>query len=79
MFEPFAAGVLRPAAEFGLSLGLIALLLLADAVDFRRGLLTTWTQQHWALRWTAYYALGAAILFAFVYGASTQPFIYAQF
>ncbi len=79
VFVPFEAGVLLPVTEFWLSVALIGVLLLADAVDFRRGLLATWRQQHWALRWTTYYALGAAIVFAFVYGASTQPFIYAQF
>jgi alginate O-acetyltransferase complex protein AlgI len=79
VFLPFDSAVLLPATEFWLSMVLIALLLFADAVDFRRGMLAAWSQQHWIVRWGAYYALGAAILFAFVYGASTQPFIYAQF
>jgi alginate O-acetyltransferase complex protein AlgI len=79
VFTPFEAGVLLPATEFWLSVILIILLLFADAVDFRRGLLTAWSQQHWVVRWATYYAAGAAILFAFVYGVTTQPFIYAQF
>jgi hypothetical protein len=32
-----------------------------------------------ALRWAAYYAAGAAVLFSGVYGSGAQQFIYFQF
>lgn len=72
-------GILGANREFALSIGLIILLLAADWLDQQRGLLATVAGQHLVIRWALYYLLGAAILFSFVYGASTQEFIYFRF
>jgi hypothetical protein len=76
---PFAAGVLGMGREFGLSIGLIVLLLAVDWLDLRQGLLKTLAEQRTAVRWAVYYGCGALILLALVYGTSTQEFIYFQF
>lgn len=78
---PFAApGVLLPPlTEFALAWGLIGLLLAADALDARAGLVTWWARRPALLRWAGYYGCGAAVLLSGLYGVGAQPFIYFQF
>lgn len=74
---PFATSVLPPLSEYLLSWALIGGLLAYDFADNARSL---WNVAlHTRLRWVAYYALGAGIMFSFVYGLTTQTFIYFQF
>lgn len=75
---PFDGALLAPALEMMLSFGLIALLLWVDhQADRADGLRLPAVPV--ALRWAAYYALGAAVMFSGLYGAGAQQFIYFQF
>ncbi|MBK8139117.1 MAG: MBOAT family protein [Chloroflexi bacterium] len=74
---PFAGGLLGPSAEFALSWALIAGLMVYDALDSRVGRFNV--ALHTRLRWAAYYGLGLGIVFSFIYGLTTQTFIYFQF
>jgi hypothetical protein len=61
-----------------LSFGLIVLLLWVDhQADRADGLRLPAVPV--ALRWAAYYVLGAAVMFSGLYGAGAQQFIYFQF
>jgi D-alanyl-lipoteichoic acid acyltransferase DltB (MBOAT superfamily) len=77
--DPFAAGLLGSQAEFVLSLGLIGLLLLVDALDAKIGLNNLLRLSPAALRWAAYYGIGIAVIFSGLYGSGAQEFIYFQF
>lgn len=75
---PFGGALLSPALEMMLSFGLIVLLLWVDhQADRADGLRLPAFPV--ALRWAAYYALGAAVMFSGLYGAGAQQFIYFQF
>lgn len=81
VFAPFASGALLGAqVEFWLAWALIGLLLLVERSAARAGSFTPrWTALSPALRWAAYYAAGAAVLFSGLYGSGAQQFIYFQF
>lgn len=77
--DPFEAGLLPARYEFVLSCGLIALLLFVDWLDSRGRLPQIAQSSPAALRWAAYYGLGAAVILSGLYGAGAVQFIYFQF
>ncbi len=77
--DPFAAGLLGAHAEFLLSCGLIGLLIAADWLSARYGFEALLRVSPTALRWAAYYAAGAAVIFSGLYGVGAQQFIYFRF
>lgn len=77
--EPFAIGLLGAQTEFVLAFALIALLLLVDGLIERFGFDRLWSASPGVLRWAAYYAAGAAVIFSGLYGVGAQQFIYFQF
>jgi D-alanyl-lipoteichoic acid acyltransferase DltB (MBOAT superfamily) len=81
VFAPFEGGALLGVqVEFWLSWALIALLLLVERSSARAGSFTPrWSALSPVLRWSAYYATGAAVLFSGIYGSGAQQFIYFQF
>lgn len=77
--DPFAPGLLGNHAEFFISFGLIALLLIVDALDAKVGLNNLFRVSPAALRWAVYYVAGSAVIFSGLYGSGAQEFIYFQF
>lgn len=75
--QPFAGGLLGPVTEFALSWALIAGLMAYDYVDARAEAFNAIL--HARLRWAAYYGLGLGVVFSFIYGLTSQQFIYFQF
>lgn len=81
IFAPFIteAQLLRPSIEFALSIGLIGFLFVMDFILSRHPLPIVLARTPVVIRWAGYYAVGFAVLFAGLYGAGAQPFIYFQF
>ncbi|MBI1256035.1 MAG: MBOAT family protein [Chloroflexi bacterium] len=77
--DPFADGLLGAHAEFIVSCVLIALLLGIDVLIERVGFEALWRISPLAVRWAAYYAAGAAVIFSGLYGTGAQIFIYFRF
>jgi alginate O-acetyltransferase complex protein AlgI len=75
----FAEGLLGAQTEFMLSMGLIAGLLVMDALATRTPLPEVARRLPLAVRWPVYYALGTAVVFSGLYGTGAQQFIYFQF
>lgn len=79
---PFASAagvILAPQVEFVLTWALLALLMVVDALDAQVGLVQWLEARPTVVRWAAYYAAGAAVLFSGLYGVGAQQFIYFQF
>lgn len=76
---PFTEALLSVQTEFYLSLVLIAALIGFDMLDARLTLPRFLAKTPVILRWGAYYAVIAAVLFSGLYGAGAQQFIYFQF
>jgi D-alanyl-lipoteichoic acid acyltransferase DltB (MBOAT superfamily) len=76
-FSVYSAG--SPAAQPAICVGMIGLLLAADWVDARRGLLATFGERRAVVRWAAYYALAALILMALISAGTVQEFVYFKF
>lgn len=76
---PFTDGLLDAPLEFMLSIFLIAVLMLVDAVLAR----PAWGEQLRRIpagaRWSVYYVAFAAVLFSGLYGVGAQQFVYFQF
>ncbi|MEO8393181.1 MAG: MBOAT family O-acyltransferase [Chloroflexota bacterium] len=77
--DPFAAGLLSQQVEFALSCGLIALLIGVDVLIERSGFDALLKTRPFTVRWAAYYAAGAAVIFSGLYGTGAQIFIYFRF
>ena len=76
---PLAAGLLGAQTEFILCWLLIALLLAVDYAIARLGFDRIWISIPGVVRWAAYYAAGATVIFSGLYGVGAQQFIYFQF
>ena len=76
---PFSEALLSVQTEFYLSFVLIALLIGFDMLDAKLTLPRMLAKTPLVIRWGAYYALIAAVLFSGLYGAGAQQFIYFQF
>ena len=76
---PFSEALLSVQTEFYLSFVLIALLIGFDVLDAKLTLPRMLAKTPLVIRWGAYYALIAAVLFSGLYGAGAQQFIYFQF
>jgi D-alanyl-lipoteichoic acid acyltransferase DltB (MBOAT superfamily) len=76
---PLTAGLLGAQVEFILCWALIVLLLAVDYAIARVGFDRLWTASPGVVRWAAYYAAGAAVIFSGLYGVGAQQFIYFQF
>ena len=79
IFAPFAEGLLSIQGEFYLSFALIAVLIAFDMLDARLTLPRMLAKTPFVIRWGAYYASIAAVLFSGLYGAGAAQFIYFQF
>jgi hypothetical protein len=80
--EPFrvAAGPLPGEIEFIIALAVIVLLMIFDWLDSRRGMMELFDKSYPTIRWACYHMIISAISFSwFIYGASTEEFIYFQF
>ncbi len=77
--DAFGEGLLGAHAEFILSWGLIGLVLVSDWLIARYGFDELLRVSPVYVRWAAYYAVGAAVVFSGLYGVGAQKFIYFQF
>ncbi len=77
--DPFSAGLLSSSTEFGLSLALIALLLLIDGGIERWGFDRLFHASPALVRWIIYYGTAAAVIFSGAYGVGAPQFIYFKF
>ena len=76
---PLAEGLLGAQTEFALCWAFIGVLLLVDYGIARFGFEQLWSASPGVVRWAAYYAAGAAVIFSGLYGIGAQQFIYFQF
>ena len=77
--DPFASGLLGAHVEFALSCILIVLLIGVDVLIERSGFDNLLKVRPIYVRWVAYYAAGAAVIFSGLYGTGAQIFIYFRF
>lgn len=78
-YAPFADALLDARWEMFIALSLIAFLAVADLCFARWDIDGTARRLALPVRWTFYYALGAAVIFSGLYSAGAQQFIYFQF
>lgn len=76
---PMTRGLLPNATEWLITWGALIILLVVDVLDARIGIHQAFARIPVILRWGIYYGLGAAVLFAGLYGSGVQEFIYFQF
>ncbi|MEO0599465.1 MAG: MBOAT family O-acyltransferase, partial [Chloroflexota bacterium] len=79
IFAPFADGLLAMQTEFYLSMALIAGLVIFDWFDAKLTLPRMLAKTPLVIRWGAYYAITAVVMFSGLYGSGAEQFIYFQF